>query len=82
MISGAALVATSLIGWSVDVEASAFDRARADKWLLAISAIAGSATGALPAWALTNKAVIVIGGALVGMAPARMKASAYFTNAY
>lgn len=82
LLGGAALMATSLIGWSVDVEASALERVSGDKWLLAISAVAGGATGALLAWALTSRTLIVLGGALVGVVPALIKASAYFTNAY
>jgi len=76
------MVSTSLIGWSLDVDASAFDRVMGDKWLLTISAVAGGATGALLAWALTNRALILLGSALLGMLPTILKASAYFTNAY
>jgi hypothetical protein len=50
--------------------------------LLAISAVAGGGTGALLAWSLTSRTFIVLGGALVGLVPALIKASAYFTNAY
>jgi hypothetical protein len=66
----------------LDVDASAFDRVMGDKWSLTISAVAGGATGALLAWALTNRVLILLGGALLGMLPAILKASAYFTNAY
>ena len=76
------MVTTSLIGWSLDVDASAFDRVVGDKWLLTISAAAGGATGALLAWVATNRTGILVGGALVGMVPAILKTSAYFTNAY
>lgn len=76
------MVSTSLIGWSSEVDASAFDRVLEDKWLLTISVVAGGATGALLAWAFTNRTFIILGGALVGMLPAILKASAYFTDAY
>lgn len=76
------LVTTSLIGWSLDVDASAFDRVADETWLLAISAVAGGATGALLAWAFTNRTFILLGGALLGMMPAMLKAKAFFTNAY
>ena len=76
------MVSTSLIGWSLDVDASAFDRVMGDKWLLTISAVTGGATGALLAWAFTNRTFILLGGALLGMLPAVLKASAYFTDAY
>lgn len=77
-----AMVATSLIGWSLDVHASALDRVMADKWLLTISAVTGGATGALLAWAFTNRTFILLGGTLLGMMPAILKASAQFTSSY
>ena len=76
------MVATSPIGWSVDVEASALGRVRADRWLLTASAVAGAATGALLTWAFTNRTFILLGGALPGCIPALLKASAFYTNAY
>lgn len=76
------MMSTSLIGWSLDVDATAVDRVMADKWLLTISAVAGGATGALLAWAFTNRTLILLAGGLLGMLPAILKASAYLTDAY
>lgn len=76
------MVSTSLIGWSVNVDASAFGRVMEAKWLLTVSAVAGGATGALLTWAFTSRTLILLGGALLGMLPALLKASAFFTDAY
>ncbi len=76
------LVSTSLIGWSVDVDASALDRVIADQGLLTLSAVAGGATGALLGWGFTNRTFVLLCGVLLGMLPAILKASAYFTDAY
>jgi hypothetical protein len=82
LLAGAALVATSLIGWSVAVDASPLHRVGADAWLLFTSAIAGGAAGALVAWVLTNRVAVMVAAALIGMTPALIKATAYFTSAY
>lgn len=76
------MVSTSLIGWSLAVDASAFDRVVGDRWLLTISAVAGGATGALLAWAFTSRIFILLVGALLGMLPAVLEASSYFTGRY
>jgi hypothetical protein len=76
------LVATSLIGWSVAVDASALHRVGDDTRLLLASALAGGGAGALVAWVLTNRALVLVAGALIGMAPTFLKASAYFTSGY
>lgn len=77
-----ALVSTSLIGWSADVDASAIDRVWEDRWLLTVSALAGGGTGVLLTWGFTNRTFVLLGGALCGVMPAMLKASAYFTGAY
>lgn len=82
LLAGIAVLATSLMGWSTDVDASALERVSDDKWLLLISALGGSGAGALVTWALTNRVAVLVAGALIGMAPALIKASAYFTHAY
>ncbi|HET8961389.1 hypothetical protein [Nocardioides sp.] len=82
LLAGTALIATSLIGWSLDVDATPVDRVRDDLGLLITSAIAGGAAGALVAWAFTTRAALLAAGALVGMTPAFIQASAYFTGAY
>lgn len=78
----ATLVAVSLIGWSSDVDATAFERVEAEGGLFAIAAIAGGCAGLALAWAFTNRALLVAFGAVAGLIPAVTKASAYFTNAY
>ena len=82
LLAGIAVVATSLIGWSVDVDASPLQRVGDDTWLLLTSGIAGAGAGTLVASLLTNRAAVLVAGALVGMTPALIKASAYFTNVY
>lgn len=82
LLAGIALVATSLIGWSIDVDASAVQRVGDDTGLLLISGLAGAGAGALVAWVLTDRAAVLVAGALVGMVPALIRASAYFTSAY
>lgn len=77
-----ALVSTSLVGWSLGVEAKAIERVWGEKWLLTVSALAGGCTGALLSWGFTNRRFILLGVALLGVMPAMLKASAYFTNAY
>jgi hypothetical protein len=76
------LVATSLIGWSVEVDATPAHRVGDDTWLLLTSAVAGGGAGALVAWVLTNRTAVLVACALIGMVPAFTKASAYFTSAY
>lgn len=82
LLASISLVATSLIGWSVRVDASALQRVGDDAGLLLTSAIAGGGAGALVAWVLTNRAAALVAGGLIGMTPAFIKASAYFTHAY
>ena len=82
LLASIAVVATSLIGWSAEVDASALHRVGDDAGLLLTSAIAGGGAGGLVAWVLTNRAAALVAGALIGMTPAFIKASAYFTNAY
>jgi membrane protein YqaA with SNARE-associated domain len=82
LLASFALVATSLIGWSVEVDASALHRVGDDMWLFLTSAMAGASAGALVAWVLTNRAAVLLAGALIGVTPALLKASAYFTSTY
>ena len=82
LLAGTALMATSLTGWSLDVGASPLDRVWDDAGLLLTSAIAGGGAGALVAWVFTTRSSVLAVGALVGMTPALVSASAYFTGAY
>jgi hypothetical protein len=82
LLAGTALVATSLIGWSVDVDASGLHRVGDDAELILISAIAGGVSDAVATWLVTNKAPALVAGAPIGMLPASFTASAYCTNAF
>jgi hypothetical protein len=76
------LVAASLVGWSLDPDASLVQRVWSDKWLLLTSAFAGGAAGAILARAFSSKSTWRIVGAAIGVLPAFLKTSAYFTSAY
>ena len=82
LLAAVALLATSLVGWSVDVGASPVERVADDGWLLLASAVAGGGAGALVAWVFTDRAAVLGAGVLVGMTPALLSASAFFTHAY
>jgi hypothetical protein len=82
LLAGIALLATSLVGWSVDVEASPAERVADDGWLLLASAVAGGGAGALVAWVFTDRGAALGAAALAGMTPALVSASAFFTHAY
>ncbi len=76
------VVSLSLVGWSLQVDASALDRVVDDLGLLVTAAVAGGVTCALLAWVLTDRVPVLLVGVLMGMAPAALSASAFFTDAY
>ena len=76
------VVSLSLVGWSLETDASALDRVVDDLGLLVTSAVAGGVSCALLAWVLTDRVPVLLAAALAGLLPAVFSASAFFMAAY